>query len=468
MTRESEAGTWRQWIFRSILIPLYEGGIKRRKTFKYLRELEASQWLPRKTILADQLESLRRLLRYATSNCPYYREKWGSLGLSSDAITSVEDFARWPLVDRDTIRENRQAMRSTAPGTKFIAKSTGGSSGTPLSFDLDAAGLDRRMAAWHRGYEWAGAGLGTKQWYLWGVPLGQSSVAKRAKDELFHRLYRRRIANCFEMSEERASWFHRDLAEYKPDNIVAYANPLYFLAQAFERQGLIPFSPKSIVVGAEKIHDFQRAAIERVFAAPVFETYGCREFTLIGGECDRHHGFHLTAENLVVEVVDDDGNPTPDGEEGNVVITDLTNYGMPFIRYVIGDRAIAGFGECSCGRGLPLLRRVVGRKLDVIDTPSGRKIPGEFFPHLLKEFPAVRRFQVVQESIQGIKILIEPGNGLHADVRSEVVKAVRATVGDDLEIELVRVDAIGLTGAGKLNVVVNRISANAGPGHVFA
>jgi phenylacetate-CoA ligase len=467
MIREPKPNTWGQRVFRSVLIPLYEGGIKRRKTFKFLCELEASQWLPRDKILADQLESLRRLLRHATSNSPYYRERWNPLGLSPDSIMSIKDFARWPLIDRDTIREHRKAMHSTAPGTKLIAKSTGGSSGTPLSFDLDAAGLDRRMAAWHRGYEWAGAGLGTKQWYLWGVPLGQSSAVKRAKDELFHRLYRRRVANCFEMSEARASWFHRDLGQYKPDNIVAYANPLYFLAQAFERQGLIPFSPKSIVVGAEKLHDFQREVIERVFAAPVFETYGCREFTLIGGECDRHNGFHLTAENLVVEVVNDDGNPTPDGEEGNVVITDLTNYGMPFIRYVIGDRAIAGFGECSCGRGLPLLRRVVGRKLDVIDTPSGRKIPGEFFPHLLKEFPAVRRFQVVQENIRGVKILVEPGNGLDSDVRNEVVEAVRATVGDDLHIELVLVDAIGLTGAGKLNVVVNRISANAGSTHAF-
>src|SRR2546423_8189267 len=98
-----------------------------------------------------------------------------------------------------------------------------------------------------------------------------------------------------------------------------------------------PHSPKSILVGAEKLHPFQRELIERVFGAPVFETYGSREFMLIGAECDRHDGLHLTAEQLLVEVLEDDGSPTPQGEEGNVVVTDLYNYGMPFIRYATGD-----------------------------------------------------------------------------------------------------------------------------------
>src|SRR5262249_25984262 len=151
-------------------------------------------------------------------------------------------------------------------------------------------------------------------------------------------------------------------------------------------RGLAAWSPRSIVVGAEKLHPFQRELIERVFRAPVFETYGAREFMLIGAECDRHDGLHLTTENLLVEVLDDEGRPAPAGAEGNAVVTDLTNAGMPFLRYVNGDRAVAGFGACPCGRGLPLLRKVVGRRLDVLHTPDGRRAPGELFPHLLKDF----------------------------------------------------------------------------------
>src|SRR5690606_25431630 len=144
--------------------------------------------------------------------------------------------------------------------------------------------------------------------------------------------------------------------------------------------------PRSVIVGAEKLYPFQRKLIEEAFAAPVFETYGSREFMLIAAECDRHEGLHLTSEHLLVEILDEDGRPTPAGEAGNVVITDLYNFGMPFIRYANGDRAIAGWSKCSCGRGLPLLRQVTGRRLDVLHSPDGRRIPGEFFPHCLKDF----------------------------------------------------------------------------------
>src|SRR5207253_162083 len=161
------------------------------------------------------------------------------------------------------------------------------------------------------------------------------------------------------LREDRVPLFLERLNRYRPDVIVAYTNPLYVFAQSLEERRLAPFSPKAIIVGAEKLFPFQRALIEKVFAAPVFETYGSREFMLIGGECDRHEGLHLTAETLLVEVLDDDARPTPEGEEGNVVITDLSNYGMPFVRYVNGDRAVAGWGTCSCGRGLPLMRKVV-------------------------------------------------------------------------------------------------------------
>ena len=143
----------------------------------------------------------------------------------------------------------------------------------------------------------------------------------------------------------------RRLNSYRPDVIVAYAHSLYTFARSLEERGLRPFSPKSIIVGAEKLYPFQRELIEKVFEAPVFETYCSREFMLMSSECDRHEGMHLTAENLLVEVLDNDGRPTPEGEQGNVVVTDLYNYGMPFVRYANGDRAVAGRGACSCGAG---------------------------------------------------------------------------------------------------------------------
>jgi phenylacetate-CoA ligase len=177
---------------------------------------------------------------------------------------------------------------------------------------------------------------------------------------------------------------------------------------------------------------------------------------LIGSECERHDGLHLTAEQLLVEILDDEGHPTPDGEEGNVVVTDLHNYGMPFIRYANGDRAIAGFGDCACGRGLPMLRKVIGRRLDVLQASSGRLIPGEFFPHLVKDFPAVRRFQVIQEEPCRVRFLLT-AEAFAARDRAEFERQVRAAMGPDVQVDFEPVEQVPLTAAGKLQVVINRI-----------
>jgi phenylacetate-CoA ligase len=348
-------------------------------------------------------------------------------------------------------------MRVDVPGQRMISKATGGSSGVPLQFDLNMESHERRVAATYRGYNWAGAGPGTRQLFFWGVPLGDRSWWKRTKDRWWDRLQRRLTLNSFEFSRERAAEVLREHNRYRPDVIVAYTNPLYAFARAIEEQRLTPYSPRSIVVGAEKIYPFQREVIERVFRAPVFETYGSREFMLIGAECDRHAGLHLTTENLVVEVVDDRGRPTPAGEEGNVVITDLTNYGMPFIRYVNGDRAVAGFEQCPCGRGLPMLRKVTGRQLDMIDTPDGRSVPGEFFPHLIKDFPAVDQFQVIQESPDRVEVRLVLRPEWDDASRGRLNAELRKVLGPAIKIDLVPVNDIPLTPAGKLRVVVRNL-----------
>lgn len=447
---------FRHFVHRQLLLPAFESGIKRRRTFTYWKELERSQWTSAGEIHQLQLERLRALVAHVSERCPYYALAWEGIDLS---LKTLEDFARWPVISRETIRENRVGMRAAGFEGRLIQKSTGGSSGAPLEFELDHDSNDRRMAAWHRGYGWAGAGLGTKQLYLWGVPLGQRSRWKQCKDGAYNWMYRREVLNSFEFSEQRVAQFLERVNRSKPDAIVAYTGPLYAFARALEERGMKPVSPKTIVVGAEKLHGFQRELIERVFETKVYETYGSREFMLIGAECDRREGLHLTSEHLLMEILDDQGKPVPEGQEGNVVITDLFNLGMPFIRYRTDDRAVAGFGVCSCGRGLPLLKKVVGRRLDVVITPDGRKIAGEFFPHLIKDFAAVRRFQVVQEALDRVELRVVAPQW-NEESKAQLEKTVRTTLGPTIFFRLAVVDEIPLTPAGKLQVVVNRVGEN--------
>jgi phenylacetate-CoA ligase len=173
------------------MIRVFEGGIKRRPVFRYWQELEASQWLDRAQLETLRTTRLAALLHHAARHSPWYGAEWASHGLDPSQITATADLARWPVIDRDTIRTHRMAMRSTAPGTRLIAKATGGSSGVPLQFDLDTDSNERRMAAWHRGYGWAGAPPGTRQWYLWGVPPDATADWRKRKVRWYDALYRR-------------------------------------------------------------------------------------------------------------------------------------------------------------------------------------------------------------------------------------------------------------------------------------
>ena len=192
--------------------------------------------------------------------------------------------------------------------------------------------------------------------------------------------------------------------DYRPQVIVGYVGPLVRLAQWLLDTGRRVAAPRSIIGAAESLHEFQREIIERAFGCPAYNTYGCREFMLIASECERREGLHVNADHLVVELQRHPGAPVT--EPGEVVITDLFNYGMPFVRYLNGDVATASDHVCSCGRGLPLLQRVDGRLLDAIRTPAGHLLPGEFFPHMLKDVPGLRRFQLVQHRLDRLELAL--------------------------------------------------------------
>lgn len=452
-------------LYRNILLPMFDGTIKGRQTMKHWQRAEATQWHSRSELELQQLVDLRRLVAHAAAHSLYYKNLFLEHAIDPAGISSFDDFRRIPLLHRETIAKNRLQLSTSLP-MKRIGKSTGGSSGEPLHFEISAESNDRRVAMTHRGYGWAHAGPGTRQLYIWGTPPSRLAAWKRWKMSLHHAFDHHLVLSCFEFTPEMMHRQLRRMNAWRPQVIVAYTNAAYEFARFIESEGLQVWQPKSIVVGAEKLHDFQRIVLERVFKAPVFETYGSREFMLIGAECDQHSGLHLSMENLFVEILDDEGQPTPAGEEGNVVITDLFNDAMPFIRYVNGDRAIAGFENCPCGRGLPLLRKVTGRQLDVLTTPDGRKIPGEFFPHLIKDYRSIRRFQVIQNEPHEIIVRMVTSGGLTLADLHHLEKDLREGIGPIVTLKLEQVDDIPLTRAGKLKVVVNNLQTSQSSGRL--
>ncbi|HEX8030115.1 MAG TPA: hypothetical protein VF491_16695 [Vicinamibacterales bacterium] len=441
--------------FRHLVIPAYEGLAHRRRTFSIWKDLEKTQWLSSQEVARLQFDAVKRLIAHASSTSRYFQEEWQRLGLTPDALRTPEDFARFPLTTKDQMREHRATMRSTRPAGRVMTKRTGGSTGTFLEFDYDDQSLERRMATWHRGYSWAGGGPGTRQFYFWGVASGRSRQ-QRAKDWLYEHIYRRTFVDTLNYRDDDVDLYLDQLTRCAPDVIIAYTNPLFALARALDARGKTPPSPRAIIVGAEQLHRTQRTLIERVFGAPVFDTYGAREFMLMGAECEQHDGFHLSAEHLMLEIVDDDGVPVEAGREGHIVVTDLYNYALPFIRYMTGDRGVAATDPCQCGRGLPRLASVTGRTLDLVVTPDGRHLPGEYFVRLLGLDPRIRQFQVVQSArnMLIVRLVLDPAKRQAelADIRTELDQLAGAEMRVAVEI----LDAIPLTAAGKLLVVVNQ------------
>ena len=181
--------------------------------------------------------------------------------------------------------------------------------------------------------------------------------------------------------------------------------PIMKMAEWLTANGRRIHRPMRILSAAEALHDGQRKFISEAFGCPVHNTYGCREFMLIAAECEEHKGLHVNADHLCVELGASVGGANASADTPReIIVTDLHNYGMPLLRYVNGDLATAGSGTCACGRGLPLLTRVDGRKLDALRTPDGRYVPGEYIVYAFLHATGIKRYQVVQKRLDAFDI----------------------------------------------------------------
>jgi len=434
-------------LFRRVLFPFYETVLRRRKTLAYLDEYERNQWLAPEQIAELQWRKLKALLEHCHREVPYYRKQWTALGVTPDDIKTPADYARLPLLTKADIRTNFEDLKAESWKGRILYKATGGSTGEPLRFGYTRESHERRTAVMWRGYGWAGARMGRRTLYLWGGAVGDPGRKQLLKDRLYHAAFGRRVLDSFPMSESNMASYADAIDAYRPDIMVAYVGPLVRLSQWMLATGRRVHKPEGILGGAEALLGYQREIIERAFGAPAYNTYGCREFMLIASECEQRDGLHVNADHLFVETL-----PALD-----VVVTDLSNYGMPFIRYQNGDLATPSSTVCACGRGLPMLKSVDGRKLDAIRTRLGHVLPGEFFPHMLKDIPGLRRFQVVQRSLDALDISIVRGEGFEDSGLDYARREIAKVIGDAAEIRFHFVDEIPTGANGKFRVTISEI-----------
>jgi phenylacetate-CoA ligase len=378
---------------------------------------------------------------------------WAKAGINSiDDIQSMSDFEKLPLISKDDIAKHYQGFVAKNYANN-IKKATGGSTGQPFRFELNTDSNTRREAIMWRGYGWLGAGLGQKTLYLWGADIGQPTKLKVLKNNLYHAFYNRKMLNSFAMNTNNMHTYIEEINNYRPTALVAYVNPLYELARFIIKYKISVFSPKTILTGAEPLHEFQREVIEKAFNCKVYNTFGCREFMLMSAECQAHKKLHINSDHLVVETVNDLGQSIT-GESADLVVTDLYNYGMPLIRYVNGDRATLIRQPCGCENPLPIMSSIDGRKLDMIKTASGKSIPGELFPHLFKEFIGIDKFQVKQSEISSLQIRLITNKHFTEQNKDDITKEINKYAKNELQLVFDLVDDIPLTVSGKHRVTI--------------
>jgi phenylacetate-CoA ligase len=265
------------------------------------------------------------------------------------------------------------------------------------------------------------------------------------------------------MGEAEMRTFVDRINEVQPVQILAYVESAYELAQFIEQEGVEVHSPRAIMTSAGTLHDHMREVIRRVFRAPVFNRYGSREVGDIACECEAHEGLHVSAPTHYVEILRSDGTPTDPGEVGEIVVTLLTNYAMPLIRYRIGDMGAWAESSCSCGRSWPLLAEVTGRVSDTFVTDDGKRIHGEFFTHLFYGEEWVQKFQVIQESVRQITIAVVPsGSTVHADRRlRDEMGAIRTDIhsvmGETCDVRFDVREEIPPTDSGKYRYTISKV-----------
>ena len=448
-------------IARHIVFPIHER-ILRRRTGLYHRWLEASQWFSPDELVELQRQKLRDLLCHAERETTFYRRRIRDADIDVHRDDSWQILARLPLLSRDDIRENAdELLWRGAPGGVF-PYSTGGSSGEPLLFHVDRRRQGYDQAARIRTHRWFDVDIGDREIFIWGSPVefDRTDRLKRMRDALFNQ----RLLDAFQLSPERMDKYLNFIERFDPACLFGYPSSLSLLADHARETGrrLDLRALRAVFVTGEVCFPHHRETIAPFYGVPVADGYGSRDAGFIAHECPEGE-LHITAENVVVEIVKD-GRPAPAGEIGEIVVTHLDAYAMPFIRYLTGDVGRLKTGRCACGRGLPLMDVVQGRQTDFLYLPDGTIKHALSVIYPLRELPEIRQFRITQHDNYDLTVDVVNANGESCATRHAVLQGLRTVLGDQVDVNVSLVDHIATTDSGKHRYVVS----HAGPARVAA
>ena len=416
-------------LIRQAVFPLHER-LKGHNTLRILRAMDKEQWMGAEEFRQVQNLRLDRLLNHAFTTVQYYRQLLEGLGFRPGDFQSEADLAKLPFLDKTIIRSRLEDLKSS-DAKKIQPFSTGGSTGAPLTFYLGPTRISSDVAARCRAEGWWGLGIGDREYVLWGSPL-ELTKQDRFRD-LRDRVLRTRLMSAFEMSQAAMDDYLDEIERHGCRRLFGYPSSIALLCEHARRQGrdLSQIGVRAVFVTAEFLWDHWRQTISETFGCPVANGYGGRDSGFIAHECPRG-GMHITADRLLVEIIGEDGRRVRPGEIGEIVVTHFDTPEMPFIRYRTGDMGAVGQGLCPCGRTLPLLERIEGRKSDFIIAPDGRFMHGLSLIYVVRKITGVEQFRITQKAADEFHLELVTNNNFTRNsemtIRSEFAERLRAPV----------------------------------------
>ena len=419
----------------------------------YLFRLRRNLHLKPSELQNLQLKRFRALVNYAYENVAFYHRKFRAAGVKPNDIKSFEDLKKVPTTSKFEVQacNPKDLVSFKADLGSLVKRTTSGSTGVPLTIFADGRVEDFFTAVWMRAMFECGLRVRDKM-----AIIADPRTFPKSKTFLQRLgIAERKYISIFDSAERQLAL----LKEFRPDEVKGYTSSLIILAEEFGK-ALKDVGARMVFSGAELLNETDRQLISSAFDAELFDFYACTELGWLAWECKAHNGYHVNADSVLLEFLDDNGESVAPGEKGKIVGTSLFNDVMPLIRYELEDVAVPVNDDCPCGITLPLIRSVEGRADDFLIAADGKKIsPTVFFPYPFESFEWIKQFRIIQESRKKLIVQVVPKKAL--EDREEIVEKAKRKLCElfgDVEVEFEFMETIPLDSSGKLRKVISRIN----------
>ncbi len=446
----------RRGVYNGYYRLLGRGAIPRR-----VAQLERFQFMPRERLEVARNERLFALVRRAVQTVPYYEQWAASQGFRPTLDTIEEDLRELPLLTKEIMRAEGENLRSRQPGHGVYRNTSGGSTGEPVYFFQDDEYRNWSFANKILYMSWCGYEPGDWHVKIWGARRDMWYGNSRRRAWVHRNILRELLLPCWEMNIRTWAEVMSKLRGLGTFVVEAYVDAMYDFSRYVLDSGVRPPVPMGIVTSAGVLTPLMRETIERAWGCMVLNRYGSREVGDGACSCGMSDDLHIGELTHYIEVLDEAGRPCAPGVEGDIVVTLLSNYTMPVLRFKIGDRAIRAAGPCPCGRTTQRLAAITGRSIDYVLADDGTRINGVALTTLLYRIEGIRQYQFHQGRTGEVELRVIPREGhdaarLRQDL-GPVLGRIQGLLGPGRRLSLAITDTIHVTPTGKHRYVISEL-----------